>query len=109
VVPTLASSWTGKLSLHVIGREVQDIEPDEAADYIFGYVCLNDISDRATQLDAMKQQHLVRAKSRPTYCPIGPYLATGINAMELEVWTKVNGHYEQQGNTNDMLRHSIDI
>ena len=51
----------------------------------------------------MKQQHLVRAKSRPTYCPIGPYLATDINATELEVWTKVNGRYEQQGNTNDML------
>lgn len=94
--------WETELAI-VIGREVQDIEPDEAADYIFGYVCLNDISDRATQLDAMNQQHLVRAKSRPTYSPIGPYLATGINAMELDVWTKVNGHYEQQGNTNDML------
>jgi 2,4-diketo-3-deoxy-L-fuconate hydrolase len=94
--------WETELAI-VIGREVQDIEPDEAADYIFGYVCLNDISDRATQVDAMKQQHLVRAKSRPTYCPIGPYLATDINATELDVWTKVNGHYEQQGNTNDML------
>jgi 2,4-didehydro-3-deoxy-L-rhamnonate hydrolase len=94
--------WETELAI-VIGREVQDIEPHEAADYVFGYVCLNDISDRATQIDAMNQQHLVRAKSRPTYCPIGPYLVTGINAMELDVWTKVNGHYEQQGNTNDML------
>jgi 2,4-didehydro-3-deoxy-L-rhamnonate hydrolase len=51
----------------------------------------------------MNQQHLVRAKSRPTYSPIGPYLATGSDAMQLDVWTKVNGHYEQQGNTNDML------
>jgi len=23
--------------------------------------------------------------------------------MKLDVWTKVNGHYEQQGNTSDML------
>ena len=68
MVPTLGVKldWETELAI-VIGREVQDIEPDEAADYIFGYVCLNDISDRATQLDAMKQQHLVRAKSRPTY------------------------------------------
>jgi 2,4-diketo-3-deoxy-L-fuconate hydrolase len=35
--------WETELAI-VIGREVQDIEPDEAADYIFGYVCLNDIS-----------------------------------------------------------------
>jgi hypothetical protein len=54
-------------------------------------------------MDAQKQQHLVRAKSRPTYCPIGPYLTTGINPMDLDVWTKVNGHYERQGNTSDIL------
>jgi len=82
---------------------VLDITAEEAASYIFGYVCLNDVSDRSTQVDAQKQQHLVRAKSRPTYCPIGPYLTTGINPMDLDVWTKVNGHYEQQGNTSDML------
>jgi 2,4-didehydro-3-deoxy-L-rhamnonate hydrolase len=94
--------WETELAI-VIGREVQDIKADEAPDYIFGYVCLNDISDRATQLDAEHQQHLVRAKSRPTYCPIGQYLTTGVDAGNLDVWTKVNGRYEQQGNTSDML------
>jgi 2,4-didehydro-3-deoxy-L-rhamnonate hydrolase len=94
--------WETELAI-VVGREVQDITPEEAAGYIFGYVCLNDVSDRSTQVDAQKQQHLVRAKSRPTYCPIGPYLTTGINPMDLDVWTKVNGHCEQQGNTSDML------
>ena len=94
--------WETELAI-VIGREAQDIKTNEAADYIFGYVCLNDISDRATQLDAEHQQHLVRAKSRPTYCPIGQCLTTGIDAGNLDVWTKVNGRYEQQGNTSDML------
>jgi len=94
--------WETELAI-VVGREVQDITAEEAAGYIFGYVCLNDVSDRSTQVDAQKQQHLVRAKSRPTYCPIGPYLTTGINPMDLDVWTKVNGHDEQQGNTSDML------
>ena len=94
--------WETELAI-VVGREVQDITAEEAAGYIFGYVCLNDVSDRSTQVDAQKQIHLVRAKSRPTYCPIGPYLTTGINPMDLDVWTKVNGHYEQQGNTSDML------
>ncbi len=94
--------WETELAI-VVGREVQDITAEEAAGYIFGFVCLNDVSDRSTQVDAEKQQHLVRAKSRPTYCPIGPYLTTGINPTDLDVWTKVNGHYEQQGNTSDML------
>jgi 2,4-diketo-3-deoxy-L-fuconate hydrolase len=100
--PGVKLDWETELAI-VVGRGVQDITAEEAAGYIFGYVCLNDVSDRSTQVDAQKQQHLVRAKSRPTYCPIGPYLTTGINPMDLDVWTKVNGHYEQQGNTSDML------
>jgi 2,4-didehydro-3-deoxy-L-rhamnonate hydrolase len=94
--------WETELAI-VIGREACDISVADAAKHIFGYVCINDISDRTTQVDAEGQQHLVRAKSRPTYSPIGPYLATGINAMNLDVWTKLSGRFEQQGNTSDML------
>ena len=94
--------WETELAI-VIGRETKDITVSEAANYIFGYLCLNDVSDRTTQVDAEGQQHLVRAKSRPTYTPIGPYLTTGVDGMNLDVWTKLNGRFEQQGNTNDML------
>ncbi|MFK4651137.1 2,4-diketo-3-deoxy-L-fuconate hydrolase [Bradyrhizobium japonicum] len=94
--------WETELAI-VIGREAKDVTAAEAADHIFGYLCLNDISDRSTQVDAEGQQHLVRAKSRPTYCPIGPYLTTGVDGMNLEMWTKLNGKFEQQGNTSDML------
>jgi 2-keto-4-pentenoate hydratase/2-oxohepta-3-ene-1,7-dioic acid hydratase in catechol pathway len=94
--------WETELAI-VIGREAKDIAVAEAAKYVFGYVCLNDISDRSTQVDSEGQQHLVRAKSRPTYCPIGPYLVTGVDGMNLDIWTKLNEKFEQQGNTSDML------
>ena len=94
--------WEVELTI-VVGREARDITVAEAADYIFGYVCLNDISDRATQVDSEGAQHLVRAKSRPGYTPFGPYLTTGVDGMKLDLWTKVNGQFEQQGNTSDML------
>ena len=100
--PGVKLDWEVELAI-VIGREAQDIKTEDAADYIFGYVCLNDISDRATQVDAAHQHHLVRAKSRPTYGPIGPYLTTGIDPMNVDLWTKVNGNYKQQGNTSDMI------
>jgi 2-keto-4-pentenoate hydratase/2-oxohepta-3-ene-1,7-dioic acid hydratase in catechol pathway len=100
--PGVKLDWEIELAI-VIGREAQDIKAEDAADYIFGYVCLNDVSDRATQVDAEHQHHLVRAKSRPTYGPIGPYLTTGIDPMNVDLWTKVNGNYEQQGNTSDMI------
>ncbi len=88
--------WEVELAI-VVGRKAQDVTAAEAANYIFGYACLNDVSDRATQ------QHLVPAKSRPGYCPIGPYLVTGVDGMKLDLWTKLNGNDEQQGNTSDML------
>jgi len=100
--PQAKLDWETELAI-VISREARDVSADEAETYIFGYVCLNDVSDRATQVDDEGLQHLVRAKSRPTYCPIGPYLTTGVDAMNLEVWTKLNGQFEQQGNTSDML------
>ncbi len=45
----------------------------------------------------------MRAKSRPGYSPIGPYLVTGVDGMKLDLWTRLNGHTEQQGDTSDML------
>lgn len=94
--------WEVELAI-VIGREAKDVSAAAAADYIFGYVCVNDVSDRATQVDEEGQQHLVRAKSRPGYSPIGPYLTTGVDGMQLDIWTKLNGNYEQRGNRSDML------
>ncbi len=94
--------WEVELAI-VVGRKAQDISAAEAASYIFGYLCINDISDRTTQVDEERQQHLVRAKSRPSYSPVGPYLTTGIDGMKLDLWTRLNGNYEQRGNTSDML------
>ena len=94
----------------VIGREeAKDITTVKAAAPIFGDVYLNDVSDRAAQVDAEGQQHLVRAKYRPAYCPTGSYLTTGVDGMNLNMRTKLNCQFEQRGNTNDMLfqRHEI--
>jgi 2,4-didehydro-3-deoxy-L-rhamnonate hydrolase len=100
--PATKLDWEVELAI-IVGREARDITADAAADYIFGYTCINDISDRATQVDAEGHQHLVRAKSRPGYSPVGPYLVTGVDGMNLDLWTRLNGQFEQQGNTSDML------
>ena len=33
----------------------------------------------------------------------GPYLTTGVDGVNLNMWTKLNGQFEQQGNTNNTL------
>ncbi len=100
--PGTKLDWEVELAI-IVGREARDITAADAADHIFGYVCINDISNRSTQVDEEGRQHLVRAKSRPGYSPIGPYLVTGVDGMNLDLWTKLNGRLEQQGNTGDML------
>ncbi|HEY0257215.1 MAG TPA: fumarylacetoacetate hydrolase family protein, partial [Candidatus Methylacidiphilales bacterium] len=60
--PGCKLDWETELAI-VIGRETQDITAAEAGDHIFGYTCLNDISDRAAQVDLAHVQHLSRAKS----------------------------------------------
>jgi 5-carboxymethyl-2-hydroxymuconate isomerase len=100
--PDVKLDWEVELAI-VVSREARDIATADAAGYIFGFVCINDVSNRTTQVDAEGQQHLVRAKSRPGYSPIGPYLVTGVDGMKLDLWTKLNGRLEQQGNTSDML------
>ncbi|HVE11744.1 MAG TPA: fumarylacetoacetate hydrolase family protein [Paraburkholderia sp.] len=100
--PGAKLDWEIELAI-VVGRETRDIAAADAAGHIFGFVCINDISNRTTQVDAQGQQHLVRAKSRPGYSPIGPYLVTGVDGMNLDLWTRLNGQLEQQGNTSDML------
>jgi 2-keto-4-pentenoate hydratase/2-oxohepta-3-ene-1,7-dioic acid hydratase in catechol pathway len=106
--PGVKLDWETALAI-VIGRPTEHVSKAEAADHIFGYVILDDIFDRSTQVDAAKQQHLVRAKSRATYSPIGPFLVTGIDPGTLDVWTKLNGDYEQQGNTSHMLFDVYDL
>jgi len=100
--PDAKLDWEVELAI-VVGREASDIAASDAANHIFGFVCINDISNRTTQVDKEGHQHLVRAKSRPGYSPIGPYLVTGVDGMNLDVRTKLNGQVEQQGNTSDML------
>ncbi len=93
--------WETELAV-VIGKEALDLEVEDAMGVVLGYLCLNDISDRSRQYDQEGKIHLMRAKSRPGFAPIGPILATGLDPMHLRIWTQVNGHLEQEGNTAEM-------
>lgn len=88
----------------VIGKEAKHVSQDEALDYVFGYTCGNDISDRDFQ---KKDGQFTRAKSFHTYKPLGPVISTDIKPNQVGVSLKINGHTRQNGNTNDMI-HSVE-
>ncbi|MBB6446220.1 fumarylacetoacetate hydrolase family protein [Bacillus benzoevorans] len=88
----------------VIGRKGKNISEAEASDYIFGYMCANDLSARDVQQAHGGQWFM--GKSMDKSCPMGPWLVTkdGIEDVQnLEVTCKVNGNKVQSSNTNLMM------
>jgi len=84
----------------VIGRRARSLRDDEdPLSYILGYTCTNDVTARDLQ---KKDIQFTRAKSFDTFCPVGPYIVTGITPGDLEVITRVNGQVRQKGRTSAM-------
>lgn len=95
--------WEVELGI-VIGKPVLNISKDQAADHIFGYVLINDVSERAWQLERGGQW--VKGKSFPNFCPTGPYLVpkeTVGDVNNLDLWLDVNGERMQTGSTSKMI------
>tara|TARA_Y100001960_G_scaffold202697_1_gene211795 strand:- start:1363 stop:2193 length:831 start_codon:yes stop_codon:yes gene_type:complete len=91
----------------VIGKEASYISVEDAEDYIAGYCLVNDISERAFQLERLGQW--VKGKSCPGFGPVGPWLVTKDeipDPQNLKMWLDLNGERKQDGNTKTMI-HKI--
>lgn len=85
----------------VIGRECKKLaEDDSPMDFVFGYICLNDVTARDLQ---RKDIQFARAKSFDTFCPIGSFIETELDVSDIRVTTKVNGEIKQDGRTSQMV------
>ena len=65
--------WEVELGV-IVGKETKNIMEKDAPNYILGYCLINDVSEREWQIEKMGQW--VKGKSHDTYGPIGPYLVT---------------------------------
>lgn len=95
--------WEIELGV-VIGTAAKYVTVDEAPSHIAGYCIVNDLSDRAAQLDGTGQW--VKGKSADTFAPIGPWLVTPDEIPDphnLDMWLEVDGHRYQDGNTRTMI------
>jgi 2-keto-4-pentenoate hydratase/2-oxohepta-3-ene-1,7-dioic acid hydratase (catechol pathway) len=84
----------------VVGRHCRNVPAAQASDYIFGYTCANDVSNRNLQ---RKDGQFTRAKSFDTYKPLGPWIETNLNADDVAIRLWQNGELRQSSNTNDMI------
>lgn len=85
----------------IISKTAKDVEEKEALNYVLGYTCGNDVSARDCQLKLDTQW--ARGKSFDTFCPIGPFIVTGIDPNNISISACLNGVTVQNSNTNDML------
>ena len=87
----------------VIGKQARYVEEDRALEYVLGYKCGNDVSDRVIQRRESQFGCLLAGKGRDTFAPIGPAIVTNLDPSNLQVITRQNGIIRQNGNTKDLL------
>jgi 2-keto-4-pentenoate hydratase/2-oxohepta-3-ene-1,7-dioic acid hydratase in catechol pathway len=91
--------YEGELGI-VIGRKAKDVPEEKAKDYVLGYTCFNDVSDRRAQA---ADGQWTRAKGYDTFAPIGPWIETDADPDNLKLETFLNGERRQSVSTGDLL------
>ncbi len=94
--------WEIELGV-VIGSKAQYVPEDRALEHVAGYCVVNDVSERAFQMQSSQWD---KGKGCDSFGPIGPWLVTGdeiTDPQTLDMWLEVNGKRMQTGNTRTMI------
>lgn len=97
------TDWEVELGV-VIGTTAKYVSEADALSHVAGYCLINDVSERAFQLEGTGQW--VKGKSADTFGPTGPWLVTTdeiTDPQSLDMWLEVDGHRYQNGTTRTMV------
>jgi len=100
--------WEAELGI-VIGSKAQYVSEDKALEHVAGYCVVNDVSERAFQLQSSQWD---KGKGCDSFGPIGPWLVTTDEITDpqvLDMWLDVNGKRMQTGNTRTMIFGAANI
>ncbi|WP_445115563.1 fumarylacetoacetate hydrolase family protein [Acinetobacter sp. WZC-1] len=100
---SVKTDWEVELGV-VIGKSGRYISKEDAMDHVAGYCVINDVSERAFQLEGTGTWD--KGKGNDTFGPTGPWLVTKDeieNPHNLNLWLEVDGHRYQNGNTSTMI------
>jgi 2-keto-4-pentenoate hydratase/2-oxohepta-3-ene-1,7-dioic acid hydratase in catechol pathway len=91
--------FEGELAV-VIKRKAKDIGKDKVMDYVLGYTCFNDVTDRIAQ---KVDGQWTRAKGFDTFASFGPWIDTDLEAGDLLLETYLNGERKQAQRTSELI------
>ena len=100
---SLKSDWEVELGI-VIGTRASYVSQIDALSYVAGYCTINDVSERAYQLELGGTWD--KGKGCDTFGPIGPWMVTKDevpNPQNLHMWLELNGQRMQNGSTKTMI------
>jgi 2-keto-4-pentenoate hydratase/2-oxohepta-3-ene-1,7-dioic acid hydratase in catechol pathway len=89
----------------VIGKAGKWFPPEEAMDYVAGYVIFNDITARDIQRREMQSGVFSFCKAIDTFCPLGPWIVTADeipDPHDLGMELRVNGDVRQTSHSGRM-------
>ena len=91
--------FEGELAV-VIGKQCRNVKAKNFADVVFGYTCLNDVTERDIQ---HADSQWTRGKGFDTFCPLGPWIVSDLDASDLGIRTRLNGELHQDSRTSMMM------
>lgn len=97
------TDWEVELGV-VIGSRASYVTEDEALDHVAGYVLINDVSERAFQIE--RGGTWDKGKGCDTFGPVGPWMVTSDEVgdpQNLGMWLDVNGQRKQDGSSKTMI------
>ena len=99
----LRTDYEAELAI-VIGKRCKNLDPRDARGVVFGYTCMNDVSQR--NLQTADRSGWFRGKSLDTFGPIGPCIVLPEDLgdpQELGLQCRLNGRVVQDSNTRYMI------
>ncbi|HGG63213.1 MAG TPA: FAA hydrolase family protein, partial [Rhodobacteraceae bacterium] len=97
------TDWELELGV-VIGKPAKYVGEGDALDHVAGYCVINDVSERAFQIEMEGQW--CKGKGCDSFGPTGPYLVTADQVPDpqnLHMWLDLNGKRMQDGSTATMV------
>ncbi|GIK96877.1 MAG: ureidoglycolate lyase [Alphaproteobacteria bacterium] len=97
------TDWEVELAV-VIGKPASYVEEADALTHVAGYAIMNDVSERAYQIERGGQWD--KGKGCDTFAPFGPWLVTADeipDPQDLDMRLDVNGETMQRGTTRTMI------
>lgn len=100
---SVKTDWEVELGI-VIGSRARYVSEENALDHVAGYVLINDVSERAFQIE--RGGTWDKGKGCDTFGPVGPWVVTSDEVgdpQNLSMWLEVNGHRYQNGSSKTMI------